>query len=660
MTIFRRILIALACASSLLGVQHAQAQFIPGQLLSAQALNQAFANAAANMLPIAGGTLTGPVAAPSATFGSLTTSGTATVGALNLTGSPVGITSGGTGAKTQAAALTSILGASSIPLANGGTNATTPAGAIANILAPTTLPILGCDTSGATDATACLQAKINTLSVGGRVKITGKLLISSNLTVPAGVSLEGDCVLPGTVGSNTSAPYGSLACGVLMVSSSATINLSSGASLKSAMVYRAGMTFPAADSSAFAGTAITIIGDDAAIDHVIVMGFNKAVYDNGYQRPLLNYIYGDNNNGIELTTVYDIARITNCHFWPFSTVAAGGSTSTLQRSGTAIYLHDSVDAPMLVNNFAYGYNTGFWFKNISTVNAVNNMADNTGAYTGSTGWRFDGNLNGFTGIGNAAWSQSTGAYVNLNTSQIVDLSKMAFNTNTTHVNVVGGNFKAYESEFFNSTTLVAVSNSASIVDLDHDTFVNNTNYVTASVATTNVRIGSDNVNLSAGPGTTLANSNVTTPTIAAADPLQLPPYGDTFIVTGAAGIGNLVGGWAGRKVTLIFKTALTLFSSMSGTNSMYLKGSQNFVTGQNSTISFVHNGTQWVEVSAQGQQPALLGQTIVANLPTCSAGTLGLMYAVSDATSPAYNATLTGGGSIAVPAFCNGTAWVAH
>ncbi|ERJ35956.1 hypothetical protein L810_1214 [Burkholderia sp. AU4i] len=660
MKIFQRIFAVVVGALAVLCASPVDAQFVPGQLLSAQQLNQAFSSVTSNMLPIGGGTLTGPVSGPSASFSTLSATGGATIGSLSVTGSPISISSGGTGSKTQAGALSSILGASSIPLSNGGTNATTAAGAIANMLAPTTLPILGCDTTGSTDATSCLQTKINTLSVGGRVKVTGKLLISGNLTVPPGVSLEGDCVLPGTVGSNTSTPYGSLACGVLMVSSSATINLSAGASLKSAIVYRAGMTFPAADSSAFAGTAVTVAGDDAAVDHVIIMGFNKAVYVNGYQRPLLNYIYGDNNNGIELTSVYDIARITNCHFWPFSTVAAGGSTSSLQRSGTAYYLHDSVDAPMLVNNFSYGYNVGFRFQNISTVNAVNNMADNTGSYSGSTGWRFDGNLNGFTGVGNSVWSQAVGVLVNLNGSQIVDLSKMSFNTNTTHISVAGGNVKAYEAEFFNSTTLLSVSNASSIVDFDHNTFVNNTNYVTASVATTNVRIGHDNINLSAAAGTSLANSNVKSPTIASADPLPLPPFGDTFIVSGAAGFGNLAGGWAGRKVTLIFTGALTVFSSIGSTNSMFLKGAQNFVTGQNSTLTLVHNGTQWIEVSAQGQTPSLLGQTIVANLPSCSAASLGLMYAVSDATSPAYNSTLTGGGSVAIPAFCNGSSWVAH
>lgn len=50
----------------------------------------------------------------------------------------------------------------------------------------------------------------------------------------------------------------------------------------------------------------------------------------------------------------------------------------------------------------------------------------------------------------------------------------------------------------------------------------------------------------------------------------------------------------------------------------------------------------------------------VATLPTCSAATKGRMQAVSDATSPTYNGTLTGSGAVVVPVFCNGTAWTSH
>jgi hypothetical protein len=50
--------------------------------------------------------------------------------------------------------------------------------------------------------------------------------------------------------------------------------------------------------------------------------------------------------------------------------------------------------------------------------------------------------------------------------------------------------------------------------------------------------------------------------------------------------------------------------------------------------------------------------TTVASLPTCNSGTEGARAAVSDATSPTFLGTLTGGGTVHAPAYCNGTAWV--
>jgi hypothetical protein len=54
------------------------------------------------------------------------------------------------------------------------------------------------------------------------------------------------------------------------------------------------------------------------------------------------------------------------------------------------------------------------------------------------------------------------------------------------------------------------------------------------------------------------------------------------------------------------------------------------------------------------------GSYNVGTLPTCSSGTQGAIAYVHDATSPTYNAALTGGGGIAVLAFCNGSTWTAH
>jgi hypothetical protein len=49
----------------------------------------------------------------------------------------------------------------------------------------------------------------------------------------------------------------------------------------------------------------------------------------------------------------------------------------------------------------------------------------------------------------------------------------------------------------------------------------------------------------------------------------------------------------------------------------------------------------------------------VATLPTCNSGAKGTWYSVSDASSPTFLGTLTGGSSTFTPAICNGSGWVA-
>lgn len=52
--------------------------------------------------------------------------------------------------------------------------------------------------------------------------------------------------------------------------------------------------------------------------------------------------------------------------------------------------------------------------------------------------------------------------------------------------------------------------------------------------------------------------------------------------------------------------------------------------------------------------------TTVAQLPTCNANSQGQIRVVSDATSPAYNATIAGSGAVITMVLCNGTNWTAH
>ncbi len=64
----------------------------------------------------------------------------------------------------------------------------------------------------------------------------------------------------------------------------------------------------------------------------------------------------------------------------------------------------------------------------------------------------------------------------------------------------------------------------------------------------------------------------------------------------------------------------------------------------------------WIETG--GLQ--LWTPTTVSSLPTCNAANKGLIEAVTDANSPSYNSTLTGGSTTYTLALCNGSSWVAH
>ena len=60
---------------------------------------------------------------------------------------------------------------------------------------------------------------------------------------------------------------------------------------------------------------------------------------------------------------------------------------------------------------------------------------------------------------------------------------------------------------------------------------------------------------------------------------------------------------------------------------------------------------------------ALLTSYTVSSLGAavpCSATTAGAIAYVTDATSPSWNATLNGGGSVHTLAMCNGANWTAH
>lgn len=166
----KRLLVALL----LLACSAANAQFVPGQILTAAQLNNAFANT----LPIAGGILTGPLTVPS----------------LSVTGSPIGLASGGTGATTATGAT------SQLQYLQGSTGST--ALSVTAKFQGQSIDLLdfGADPTDTTDSTtafsnftvACMMLNRPCHINGGTYKISSQVVVDLVSLGSRGVYIYGD------------------------------------------------------------------------------------------------------------------------------------------------------------------------------------------------------------------------------------------------------------------------------------------------------------------------------------------------------------------------------------------------------------------------------------------------------------------------------------
>ena len=87
------------------------------------------------------------------------------------------------------------------------------------------------------------------------------------------------------------------------------------------------------------------------------------------------------------------------------------------------------------------------------------------------------------------------------------------------------------------------------------------------------------------------------PSLASAGSIALPKYGETFLVSGTINIAYLTTNyWPGRRVTLIFQGSLTVVHNATpAATEIALSGAANFSAANRSSLSLVHNGTQWIE-----------------------------------------------------------------
>jgi hypothetical protein len=140
----------------------------------------------------------------------------------------------------------------------------------------------------------------------------------------------------------------------------------------------------------------------------------------------------------------------------------------------------------------------------------------------------------------------------------------------------------------------------------------------------------------------------------------LPAIENTSYTTSIVGLPYWFTNVGSGPCKLVTQAAQT-FSGMVGATSITVPvGGTVAVSAEPFGSAYTWHVLSFVQPSQVRYGTLSLPTTTVASLPACGAGQVGLLYSVSDARSPTYNAPVAGGGSASIPVFCNGTSWTAH
>jgi hypothetical protein len=155
-------------------------------------------------------------------------------------------------------------------------------------LPPLMVSTFGADLTGANDATTPLNNCLSAAGSGGICAIDrgAVLKLLGNPRIPAHTTLDCQQTFPDAEDGDHLSDYPTMPA--LKLDSGRTIQAGGiAAQIQNCLVYRNGMTFPAADASAFAGTAISADGNNnfTALN-IEVIGFNTCVDVHGTLRTI--------------------------------------------------------------------------------------------------------------------------------------------------------------------------------------------------------------------------------------------------------------------------------------------------------------------------------------------------------------------------------------
>lgn len=240
---------------------------------------------------------------------------------------------------------------------------------------------------GVTDDSAAFQAALTGatfLTIGGTIKVPafGRWFIGSTITIPGNTSLIRDGMPPLTreMGAGVKPGFD----GMVYMGAGAGIEMEENSALKGLTLLNNALTFPVADISGFAGTAVLIKGfdggpiaaHDVRIENMNILGFEYAILSSSdnTERTYIDKVKMDCLTGVQLVVSRDTCIVQDCHAWPFLT-AHSATEGAKYRPGTGFVMYGGIDWAVVENCFAYHYQVGFLIFDGATTTLQNCQSD---------------------------------------------------------------------------------------------------------------------------------------------------------------------------------------------------------------------------------------------------------------------------------------------
>ena len=471
----------------------------------------------------------------------------------------------------------------------------------------------GADPTGAADSAAALQHCLDAVGQGGTCFVDNgaRLKLLRTVTIPANTTLDCGFAFPDDSDGN-SGSWGRLPA--LMLGSRHTIAAGgAGVAIRHCLIIRNGMTFPARNPSAYAGTAISGAGfAGLTLEDDIIIGFATAVDADHVNRVFLRRIYADGAGSPKPVIIVghngDSGFLEDIKLQP---LAAATPYTCKSRIRPGIGLEFDHDTGEFVDNVV---SQDFQVADYRWINANSTMAGRIWSdfYAGCPKGRSVGfDLEDTTQMHfshAAAYGTQTGVLIARNgpfqTVFFDELLAADIGRDCLQLGERGGGGAGAvmigKLDFSNSAlscaryAILYDDEKASSTISIHDGSMANVHgraapyiYLNAGISP-GAQLRIDKLNTDLGPGADVYGGIAAVPvSLASAGVLDLDPKVDIFRITGDTDIRALHGVWSGREITLIFSRRLTVHNG----GDLALAGGADFTTRAGSMLRLFCYGT---------------------------------------------------------------------